>query len=553
MAHVHRWTWIALASIVLSACVTAPKAQNDIEPAGEVRDTFEPSDLLVDPQRALTLNQVQIVDLVYESLLALDPKTLAPAPGAADLPRVSDNGLTYHFTLRPGTVYSDGSAVKASDYAYGISRLCDPAVVASYGPFVFAIVGCERWRSMNAAKDAPDKLAATRRDLFARGIVVLSDREFELRLREPAPYFSSVMALWITAPVRQADVEGAGDLWYKDTSAYIGNGPFVLTEWIAQKRLVFDRNERYRSPAKVKRWTITMLMASAAFEAYRAGSLDRTRVDNVMALVEPAGLSSEMTITPGSCTTYLRLNHTRPPLDDPKVRLALAKSIDRTALVKDLHPSARPANSFIPPGLPGHDPNDLAQATDVVAARQLIAESRYAGTDAMRMTWYVRKGLADGITGVDSQYIAKRWREVLGLDIQVEVIPDLTFSEQYRNMSTRALFERSGWCADYPDQQDWLSSQFTTKGQTASSFDDKGYRNAQVDALIAEADRSTDQSRRDALYLTVSRTVSSDVAFIWLFYNQTVWLQKPWLDALHANALDRGGLFHPADVVVHPH
>ena len=113
------------------------------------------------------------------------------------------------------------------------------------------------------------------------------------------------------------------------------------------------------------------------------------------------------------------------------------------------------------------------------------------------------------------------------------------------------MFRHGGWCADYPDQQNWLSILFASS--TQRGLRDFGYRNAMLDAILGEADRSIDQVKRDNLYLQASRTLSSEAAWIWLAYSQSAALTKPWVGGLNVSALDGGGVLHPTEIFVRRH
>lgn len=544
-------------TLIVSACTKASSAPAfDIDPNGSLTESLVDTFRVIDPQGASFINEIRAVNLVYEPLLSLDPITLRPAAGAATLTSISADGLTYRFTLLPGLTYSDGLPVKASDYAYGIGRTCDPSINSAYAATVRSIVGCEKWSSLDPAAAPPDQLAAARRDLFANGIVVLGERDLEIRLRDPAPYLSSFLALWLATPVRQSDVDRYGANWWLDPATYIGNGPFTLSEWVIGKRIVFERNARYRRPAKLKRLAILVLQDQReALDAYKSGAIDRlvgVGVD-LLPAVTASGLDRELVITSSSCSFYLRLNNARPPLDDPKVRLALAKSIDRVSYGREVRGFATPATSFIPAGLPGHDPVDSTQAYDLAEAKRLLGESRYATSDLLhQLVWTLNATAATNMPTRkrEADWIARQWQS-LGIDTRIELVDAPTLSATNRVLATRQLIVGGAWCADYPDQADWFSLFFTSSAQKGGA--DFGYRNSTVDALLGEADRITDLSRREELYLRASRTISADVAWIWLAYAQSASLNKPWVGGLNANAIDSGGIYHPGDVFVRQH
>jgi len=551
-----RRTLAPVLSLVILSCSTAPSAapHDQIDPDGAFSETALDSELkVIDPQVLGNVAETIVAQLVFEPLLTFDPATLRPAPGAALLPTITPDGLVYHFTLREGLTYSDGTSVRASDYAYGIGRLCDPAVASYYQTTALVISACNPWASLDAATALPDQLLKARRDLFAKGIVVLGDRDLEIHLQQPAAYFPSFLALWVSAPVRQSDVERYGTNWWRDPATYVGNGPFVMVEWVLGSRMAFERNTRYRTPAKLKRLTLSILKDSHdGLAGYQAGTIDRLNgiVGDQLPSIKAAGVDRELVTAPGACTYYVRLNIGRAPLDDPNVRLALAKSIDREAYAREIRGGSAAATSFIPAGLPGHDPSDGAQSYDLAAAKRLIGESKYARTDALRgLVWPIRSDTS-ATQRREAEWIAAQW-QAIGVDVRTELVDPPTLAAANRSIATRRLFLSAGWCADYPDQADWFSFFFTAAAQKGAV--DYGYRNASVDQLLNDADRGLDPGKRDELYLRVSRTVSAEVPAIWLAYGGFTSLVKPWVGGLNTNALDFGGVYHPADIFVRPH
>lgn len=527
----------AVALTALAACTPAPPAPAS-PPAALGELASETGELFIlDPAMVDSVNAVEQVLMVYEPLFRFDTGSGRPVPAAArDLPAVSADGLRYRVTLREGLTYSDRVPVRAEDFAYGLSRLCDPTLSASYASTVSMIAGCAEWLAMSPA-DPPDLLAAGRRRLLSEGLRVLSDRELEIVLRQRAPYFVSVLGLWFAVPVRRSDVERGGERWSTDPATYIGNGPFVLEEFTAGTRLVFARNDRAQVPAKLRRWTKHIFVEpERALELYRAGSVDVASL-TAKQLVDAeadAALRADLRKVPNDCSFYLKLNTLRPPLDDRDVRLALAKSLDRDAYVRTLRPLAQPATSLIPPGLPGHDAGDAVQQFDPIAAPALLARSRYRGADLTISFGLLATNAAARAT---AQWAVAQWKKNLGIEVGVLELPRAQWVATTRSAATTSQITSAGWCGDYPDQHNWLSTLFSsTTTQAAAAV----YRNDAVDALLRSADVEVDQSARDALYLRAGRAISGDAPAIWLAFGVDALLVRSRVRDLHD-----GGLWRP--------
>jgi oligopeptide transport system substrate-binding protein len=501
--------------------------------------------ITMDPAKADTVVAIEQVFMVFEPLLRFDPVTLRPVPGAArELPTVSADGLSYRLTLRDGLVFSDRTAIRAEDFAFGLSRLCDPSLGASYAAALFAVIGCADWSAMPVTS-SPEVLAAGRKRLITEGIRVLSERELEIVLREPASYFTSILALWLAVPIRQRDVERGGANWWADPATLIGNGPFVLSEFTPGERMTFGRNERSRTPAKLEKWTKLIIDDSAkALDAYRNGTADFIRVGAAQrsAVATDAALRRELHVFATAATTILKPNHARPPLDDPNVRLAFAKSFDRGAFVRDIQPSAAVAASFIPLGVPGHDPDDSAQRFDPAAARELLARSRYAGSFP-EVIWNYRADRPQA--AAQANWFAEQWKRHLGVTITPRAVTFNELQGALRSLTTTPHFEPGTWLMDYPHQHNWLSHWFSADGELAAH---NGYQNPEVFQVLRAADREQDARARDALYLRAGRLVSAEAGMIWVSHPTTAILVRPRVRDLHFGPLDEGGQQRPGEV-----
>lgn len=509
---VNRLALVLAACLLVSACEpqAGPVPSPDpVDPNGEITTVGAEPDT-IDPQKESFSNEIAQTLMVYEPLLTFDPKTLQPVPGAARaLPLVSDDGLTVTFTLRDGLRYSDDRPLTAADYVYGWLRLCDPNVAGEYAFVGYVIAGCERWNNLDPKRASLDDLNS------AKAAVAVSAPDalhVVFTLTRPAPYFLAVAALWVGVPTRSSDV-AAGDRW-TEPPTFVGNGPFTLAEWRHNERLVFERNDRYRAPAKLRRWTKVMIPEQpVAAAAFRNGELD----------VAPAGRDAAATASASTgCTFYIGFNTRLPPFDDPAVRLAFARSLDRAGLIRDgLDRAAAPQSSLIPPGLPGADPSDRTQSFDPAAARVLLAGSRYAAPPAVRFPYVARP------TGTDAarvKWAIAQWKAALGVDVIED--PRSPFGGQLvkKPETTPQLF-LLGWCSEYPDPQDWLSTIFRSN----STVTHIGYNSIEFDSLVDRADVERGPAKRLELYRQAQRVLTNDAPAAFLYSTEQRWLVSPRL------------------------
>ena len=453
------WSLLSLlmiAGLLAAACTSTPgtttpaaSAAGDFDPNGELTTNTGAEPDTIDPQKESFVNEVAQTMMVFEALMAFDPKTLRPIPGAAkDQPKVSSDGLTYTYTLRDGLKYSDGSPLTPKDFAYGFTRLCDPNTAGEYAFTGYVIVGCEDWNNMDPKKATPAELAAAKAKLG----ITTDANSITFKLTEQAPYFNSIAALWVGVPSRESDVTKGGDKW-TEPSTFIGNGPFKLTEWKHNEKMVYERNDNYRTPAKLKKWTKVMINEGAvAFAAYRNNELDAVGVaaEDLRTVDSDADLKAQLRDVPGSCTFYYGFNTKRAPFTDPKVRLAFAQAFDRQAFINDVQKIGTPAESFIPPGLPGYDKDDHAQKFDAAAAKANLAASSFAGKPELQGIKFTYSASARAKTRIE--WAQQQWKTNLGIDVTPDPVDRTTFSQLVKKAETTPLLFSLGWCADYPDQ-----------------------------------------------------------------------------------------------------
>ncbi|HEY8757544.1 MAG TPA: peptide ABC transporter substrate-binding protein [Candidatus Limnocylindria bacterium] len=515
-------------ALALSACLlvcacapeVTPPPPDPVDPNGEITTAVAAEPDTIDPQKESFPSEIAQTLMVFEPLLTFDPKTLQPIPAAARaLPLVSDDALTVTFTLRGGLTYSDGAPVTAADFVYGWTRLCDPNVAGDYAFVGYVIAGCEHWNNLDPKRASSSELDAARR---AVGIAAPDTTHVVFTLTRPAPYFLAIAALWVGVPTRATDLVTGGDTW-TEPSTFIGNGPFKLTEWRHNERLVFERSDRYRAPAKLRRWTKQIVAEPAvATLAYRNGELD----------VAPGGKNPDAVAAPGSCAYYIGFNTRRAPFDDPAVRLGFARSLDRDALLRDIAdvPGA-PALSLIPPGLPGSDGSDRTQSFDPPAARALVAASRYATSMPRIQFTYADRSASPQASY--AKWAIAQW--AAGLGIAVSPDPRSPFGGPIiRTIDATPQLFVLGWCSDYPDPQGWLSTIF----HTGSTVTHTGYTSLEFDSLVDRADVERDPSNRLDLYRQAQRVLTKDAPAAFLYSTEQRWLVSPRLRGYALTASD---------------
>ena len=494
----------------------------------------------LDPQKGSYVVETSNMRLLYEGLTSLD-ENLQTVPGAAESWAYNADATELTFTLRAGLQYSDGTPLNAKRFAYAILRNIDPTTRGEYASITDDIMGANAYRNADVAHLTPAQLQQLRdavevRALDAGGLPCTSYtqadcRTLRLRFERPARYFHTVMSLWVTFPAKEELIAAGGAEWWRSPQYQIGNGPFVMTVNTADTRTRYTPNARYwRGRAMYDIEYRYMADSAEAFAAYRADQLDIVTLapgDQGAVDGDPV-LKQQLLTYPGSCTFALMFHNLKPPFTDPKVRQAFAYAIDREAWVRAiLAGGGSPTLTWIPKGYPGYDASETRWGYNPDLARQALAASSYGSAANLPQVT---------ATFVDTPRNQARWawfiakfRDVLG----VEIISDPVSSDVFYSASHQMYI--LGWCADYPDPQNWLSVYW----RTGSTFGSRiRYSNPAVDALLDQADAERDQATRMALYAQAQQMITGDLPAAYMWNNLNAYLVKPRVQGIKTTPQD---------------
>src|SRR5215213_5720064 len=348
-----------------------------------ISQTSQPD--FMDPALTYTVNGIEPLWLVYTPLLTYPrtgdaEKDSLLIPGlAVDMPTISEDGKTYKLKLRSGLKYSDGSPVKASDFAHAVKRVLN---LESGGSAFFL--------GINGAQDYID---AGKCDGDLKGIVT-DDKtgDITINLEGPDGSFSNVLAMWFVGLV-------PGDTPCKNLTENPppGVGPYKVTESVPNRQFVMEKNTNFPDlgpdiPAAHVDKITTKIIKSAQRQAQDviSGELDYMQ-DPPPADIKPevkAKYSDRYKEWVTASTYYMFMNTRTPPFDKKEVREAVNYGLDKPALARLFAGEVAPGCSFLPPGQPGFDEaldttdcpwDDPNKPPDIEKARQMIKDAGAAG------------------------------------------------------------------------------------------------------------------------------------------------------------------------------
>lgn len=462
----------------------------------------EPEEL--DPA-ATTGSAGEYVGLLFSGLVRLSP-SLQVEPDLADTWEISPDGTVYTFTLRPDLTFASGDPLTAEDIKYSWERAADPATNSNTaGTYLGDVLGLKA------------KLAGEAEEIA--GLEVVDDLTLRVTLDGSKPYFLAKITYPTAFVVNQANVEKDPEDWMFAPDA---SGPFVLERYTELEVMIFERNARYHTPPALKAAIFQLALAGSTISLFEGGDMDITGLSSDDALLVREAdhpLHESWRTTTSLCTTLFQIDPAQAPMDDINVRRALAQSLNREALIERFSAGLDlPATAILPPSLPGASPEAQALPYDPEAARAALAASKYAGNlPEITIT-------ASGLAGEPSEFlnaIIDMWQTELGAEIKVELVEPGKITEQARSQHGHIV--SYGWCADYPDPENFLDVLY----HTDSDFNVATYSNPEVDALLEQARTEADPAARMALYTQIEKALLDDVATIPLLNSVSDGLVNP--------------------------
>lgn len=518
---------------------------------------------VIDPQKSSFVNEIGHLKLIYQGLTALNEK-LETVPGAAESWKFNDDATQLVFTLKKDLKYSDGSVLNAKRFEYAFQRNIDPATAGEYASITDEIVGAPEWRSADttAADYDPEaykaKLGVKASHADGTDCVDYEDTACDtltLTFSKPAPYFATIAGIWVGYPAKQENIEEGGDIWWTSSKYQVGNGPFIWQSVDPFVRSVFVPNPNFAGPA-VPTYSIEysyITDSAVAFEAYKNNEFDvvPSAAEDLEAINADPDLAAQHMQWAGSCTIKIQFNlqptwNDKPnPFTDKKVREAFALAFDAEGWVKDVDGGlSSPTWTWIPPGYPGYDPNSPLRFDPEAARAALAAASEEFNSPEKLNALGLKMAFGDTARNrVRSEWLVANYKKHLGVDIALDPVDTTTYTAIQKDPNTFPLLSRGGWCADYPDPQNWLSVYWRSDTTFASR---PGYKNEEFDKLVNEADATIDPAKRMELYKQAQQILLADIPAAFGYNSLNHYLVKPWVKGIVTTPQD--GMF-PGDTV----
>ncbi len=504
----------------------------------------------LDPSLGTDTTSIFFIRQMFVGLTKFDENGIV-APELAESWETSEDGLTWTFNLRNDInwVHRDPNTgefeavrpVTAEDVVFGVTRTLDPATASDYAYVLYPIAGAE---ALNTADPAADDMDALIAEL---GVEAPDESTVVFTLDAPAAYFPSLTAMWTMYPQPSDAIAQWGDNW-TEAGLIVTNGPYTLREWTHGASIQIEKNPLWVNADDVQIELFggpIIQEASTAMALYENNEIDMMAdpgwgppLPDMDRIRGDAQLSEELFIAPRTCTYYYGFVNTKPPFDNPDVRKAFAITIDRENLIDNVIKGGQtPAHSFAPPGIFGNVAGSEEIGAELLGiddydarveeAQALLDGAGYPNGEGLDVT--LGHNTSEAHAQI-AQAVQSMWKEAFpDANIEIEnqewavyldtLLPDSPDED-------KPDIYRLGWCADYPDSNNWLNEVFNSEsGQNYAKFS-----NADYDALVEEAAFESDPDRRLELYEQAeSILIDEEYGISPIYYYTYVRMYKPWV------------------------
>lgn len=512
----------SIAASESSAESTESTASGDSTPAasGDATAIFTPK--TVDAAKTISLNagmeptglntltstysiEFALFKHMYENLVTLDDDDNT-APGAAESWDYDEDTLTYTFHLRKDGVWTNGDPVTAKDFEFAWSQALNPDVASDYAYFLYFIKNAEKYFNGEVAWDEV-------------GVKVVDDYTLEVTLEQPTPYALFLFSFGTLAPINQRFYEAVGaDLYSTEAQYFCTNGPFALTEWSHNDKIVMQKNDAWHGAADVEveeiDWKI-ITDANAALSSFLAGDLDMVGLGTgeLIKQAEAAGATIQ-SYTDGT-SFYIYFNNNDQYLSNVNLRRALFNAIDEQKEIDTVWQNDNePMTSFTAPGVSATDGTSFAgkvgelyaPSRDQEKAKEYLATAlSELGCTVDELSAHLSIDCGDSATSIaEASFYQEQWRQVLGIEVTVN---SMIIKQGSQNRKTgNYVMSITGWGPDYNDPNTFLDLWVTDGGNNQTGFSNERY-----DELIDLAAKETDLEKRESYFIECEQIIADQL------------------------------------------
>lgn len=505
-----------------SAESTESTASGDSTPAasGDATATFTPK--TVDAAKTISLNagmeptglntltstysiEFALFEHMYENLVTLDDDDNT-APGAAESWDYDEDTLTYTFHLRKDGVWTNGDPVTAKDFEFAWSQALNPDVASDYAYFLYFIKNAEKYFNGEVAWDEV-------------GVKVVDDYTLEVTMEQPTPYALFLFSFGTLAPINQRFYEAVGaDLYSTEAQYFCTNGPFALTEWSHNDKIVMQKNDAWHGAADVEveeiDWKI-ITDANAALSSFLAGDLDMVGLGTGELIKQATAAGATIQSYTDGTSFYIYFNNNDQYLSNVNLRRALFNAIDEQKEIDTVWQNDNePMTSFTAPGVSATDGTSFAgkvgelyaPSRDQEKAKEYLATAlSELGCTVDDLSAHLSIDCGDSATSIaEASFYQEQWRQVLGIEVTVNSM--ITKQGSQNRKTGNYVMSVTGWGPDYNDPNTFLDLWVTDGGNNQTGFSNERY-----DELIDLASKETDLEKRESYFIECEQIIADQL------------------------------------------
>lgn len=505
-----------------SAESTESTASGDSTPAasGDATAIFTPK--TVDAAKTISLNagmeptglntltstyaiEFSLFEHMYENLVTLDDDDNT-VPGAAESWDYDEDTLTYTFHLRKDGVWTNGDPVTAKDFEFAWSQALNPDVASDYAYFLYFIKNAEKYFNGEVAWDEV-------------GVKVVDDYTLEVTLEQPTPYALFLFSFGTLAPINQRFYEAVGaDLYSTEAQYFCTNGPFALTEWSHNDKIVMQKNDAWHGAADVEveeiDWKI-ITDANAALSSFLAGDLDMVGLGTGELIKQATAAGATIQSYTDGTSFYIYFNNNDQYLSNVNLRRALFNAIDEQKEIDTVWQNDNePMTSFTAPGVSATDGTSFAgkvgelyaPSRDQEKAKEYLATAlSELGCTVDELSAHLSIDCGDSATSIaEASFYQEQWRQVLGIEVTVNSM--ITKQGSQNRKTGNYVMSVTGWGPDYNDPNTFLDLWVTDGGNNQTGFSNERY-----DELIDLASKETDLEKRESYFIECEQIIADQL------------------------------------------
>jgi len=484
----------------------------------------EPQDL--DPDVVTGVTENHILMSLFEGLVSEDPVDLHPVPGVAESWDISPDGKVYTFHLRANAKWSNGDPLTAHDFWESYKRILTPSLGSEYAYMHFVVKNAEAYNTNGIT------------DFNQVGYKVVDDHTLQITLNNSTPYFLSLLIHQSWYPVHLPTIAKYGDPYQRGgkwtrPDHFVGNGAFTLAIWHVNDVIEVRKSSTYWDRDRVQLNAIRFYPIESddtEERAFRAGQLHVT-LTIPPSKIEVYREKNPQLLQSGAYlgTYFYRVNVTKPPLNDKRVRRALAMALDRESIVKNVTKGGQlPAFNFTPPGTAGYTSRSQIEE-NVKEAKRLLAEAGYPDgkgmppVEILYNTQETHRSIAEAIQ--------QMWKTKLGVDARLVNEEWKVYLDSQRSLNYQVC--RAAWIGDYVDPNSFLDMWLKGGGNNET-----GWSNANYDKLIAQAAGCADPKQRLEYFQQAETILMDELPMIPIYFYTRNFLMRPEVKGWYPTLLD---------------